>query len=127
MNKSKIVIMAANCYEMTDEVTQQKNAGMVVEYYFFGENGEASFEPKFAQYQEHVGVRRSKANCLPEFTNKLKNVPALYEGDFDMAIGSDGKPVLKLVDFEYLSDIAISIVASKSDADETKATNGVKK
>jgi len=41
---------------------------------------------------------------------KIKRAPALYDAEFSMSIGSDGKPVLKIIDLDYISDVQITPV-----------------
>ena len=38
---------------------------------------------------------------------KIKTAPALYNAKFEMNIGSDGKPVLKIQDLEFISEISM--------------------
>ena len=96
--------MASNCYNIPAENGSPANEGMTVEYYFYGENGEP-LESQFCMGAEHAGSRRSKVSLKPEFAGKLQYVPGIYNGEFEMKIGSDGKPVLNLVDFKFISGV----------------------
>lgn len=35
--------------------------------------------------------------------DKISHAPALYDAEFETKIGSDGKPVMRLVDLEFIS------------------------
>ena len=41
---------------------------------------------------------------------KIVSAPALYEAEFEMSVGSDGKPVLKIVDLDYVCDVSMTPV-----------------
>ena len=39
----------------------------------------------------------------------MSYVPGIYDGTFEMTVGSDGKPVLKLVDVDFVAPAVISL------------------
>ena len=41
---------------------------------------------------------------------KIVSAPAKYIGTFEMKIGSDGKPVLRLKDLDYICDVKLDVV-----------------
>jgi hypothetical protein len=49
----------------------------------------------------------------PEMENKISYIPGIYDGKFEMAVGSDGKPVLKLVDIDFVGKAVISCAEEK--------------
>jgi hypothetical protein len=62
-----------------------------------------------------VGQRPAKGNLDPELFGKIKKAPAIYEAEFDMRIGSDGKPVLRIMNLDYLEDVCLVPVSSAGD------------
>lgn len=116
MNRSKILVMYAGSYNIPARDGQDANSGLSIEYYFWGENGE-TLAPKFGA-DGISGTRRSKANLNIElFDRKVQFIPAIYEGDFEMKVGSDGKPILNLTDLDFISKVSIT------PAPEDKASN----
>lgn len=90
-NKAKIVILFANQYDMKDEAGN-KLSGCSVHYMFWGENGEvlaseAQFDPT-----QPVGVQRAKCSVDSVLRNKIVVAPGLYEGTFEMTVGSMVNP-----------------------------------
>ena len=59
------------------------------------------------------GTRPAKGSIDFQLMKKIKSAPALYNAKFEMSIGSDGKPVLKILDLDYVSDIFIGVVSEK--------------
>ncbi len=113
MNRAKILLMFAGPYEIAARDGQAATSGCSVEYYFWGENGE-TLETNYSAENQPAGTRRSKANLsLEEFKNIVR-VPALYDGDFEMKVGADGKPVMSLKHVEIDSSIDVSIKAVKT-------------
>lgn len=104
--KAKIVVLFANAYDMLDE-SKNKLTGCSVHYLFWGENGEKLFEQSEWDVSKPVGVQRAKCSLDSSIRQKIVIAPALYEGDFELAVGGDGKPVLKLRDVAYISNIDI--------------------
>ncbi len=105
-NKAKIVILFANQYDMKDEAGN-KLSGCSVHYMFWGEDGEvlaseAQFDPT-----QPVGVQRAKCSVDSVLRNKIVVAPGLYEGTFEMTVGSDGKPVNRLRDVAFISHLEI--------------------
>ena len=105
-SKAKIVILFANLYDMKDE-DGNKLAGCSVHYMFWGENGEvlaseAEFDPT-----KPVGIQRAKCSVDSVLRNKIVVAPGLYEGTFEMTVGSDGKPVNRLRDVAFISHLEI--------------------
>lgn len=105
--KAKILILFANNYDMLDERGSART-GCSIRYLFWGENGEKLMEESQWDVSKPVGVQCSKASIDATLRVKIPIAPALYEGDFLLATGGDGKPVLKLQDVAYVSNIRIT-------------------
>lgn len=101
---AKVLIMSAVPYDMVSESTGEKVSGCTVQYYFIGEQGEglASVEDFTGG---SIGYQRSKVSLPYEMRNELNVVPALYNGEFSMKVGSDGKPVLTMKDVELICPV----------------------
>lgn len=104
--KAKILILFANTYDMLDE-KQQQRTGYTVHYLFWGEDGEQFFTQSEWDPNKPVGIQRAKCSIDMSLRAKIPFAPAVYEGDFRMTVGSDGKPVLKLCDVAYVSHIDV--------------------
>lgn len=100
----KIVVLYAGQYAMVDEKTKQKNEGISVSY-LYGDNLNSNLNPNGS-----LGQRPAKASLSPVCWASLTNVPGLYNGIFQMSIGSDGKPTLRLIDVQYESRVALTPV-----------------
>lgn len=106
-SKAKILLMYANEYSLQDENGRQVS-GCTINYFFYGEHGEAMKPQEGANGA--IGYQRAKCSLPQEVRFSVIKAPALYEADFEMSIGSDGKPVMKVVGLQYLSDVSITAV-----------------
>lgn len=105
--KQKVIILFANQYEMTDEKTGERKNGTSIMYIFNTDlecmdNSDGS-----------KGMRSAKSSSDYMLMHKVRRAPAMYEAEFSMKIGSDGKPVLKIEDLEYVADVVVSVVDAK--------------
>lgn len=105
-SKAKILVLYAKTYDMLDEKQNQKK-GCSVHYLFWGESGEELLEQSEWDIQKGVGVQRAKCSVDYDIRVKCPIAPALYEGEFVMEVGSNGKPVSKLVDLAYICNVDI--------------------
>lgn len=105
-SKGIILVFFANAYDMTNEKGQPMS-GCTVHYLFWGEHGEALWSQAEFNPLKPVGVQRAKCSIDKELRESLVVAPALYEGEFVMTVGGDGKPVNKLVDIKYISHVDI--------------------
>lgn len=104
--KAKILILFANTYNMLNE-RQEQMKGCTVHYLFWGEYGEKVGHQSEWDVSKPVGIQRAKCSIDYDLRAKIPIAPALYEGEFEMTVGSDGKPVLRLKDVAYISNLKI--------------------
>lgn len=100
MQPIKILVTFVNKYEMKDEQGRDRR-GVSVQYMFFGENGE-QLQAREVDFEKANGWRTAKGSLPIELLGKFKAVPGIYDGNFEMNVGSDGKPTNKLIDVDFL-------------------------
>lgn len=103
----QIILLYAGQYQITDESTGEVKQGVTCNYYF---NTDLRAEDN---KNGSKGTRPAKGSIDFILMKKIKSAPALYNAKFEMNIGSDGKPVLKILDLDYVSDIFIGAVTDK--------------
>lgn len=103
-NKAKILVLFANAYDIKDD-DNKVIQGTSVHYLFWGEAGEQMKGRSEWDALKPVGVQRAKCSLSFDARKKIPIAPAVYEGSFEMSVGSDGKPVLKLTDVAYVCDV----------------------
>lgn len=106
--KQKIILLYANCWSMKDDNGNPMD-GVSCNYYF---NTELK---AIGNADGSVGQRPAKCSLPTELFFKIKKAPAIYEATFDMSIGADGKPVLKIVDLEYIEEVMLTPISQQSD------------
>lgn len=91
MFTARILITYAGQYMISDS----RQSGCSIEYFFAGDDNEMSalMSRRIKAGDDNIGMRRAKANLPYEALDDITWVPSVYEGNFDMKIGSDGKPV----------------------------------
>ena len=104
MLKANIVLLFANQYDVMDEQTGERSKGTSLSYYF-----STGFDP-IHNDDGSKGQRPAKSTSDYLLMGKVSSAPALYEATFEMSIGSNMKPVLKIVDLEYLDDVKLVAV-----------------
>lgn len=102
--KAKILVLFANAYSMTDD-NGRPMSGTTVHYLFWGESGERLLTQSVWDPSKPVGLQRAKCSIDYDARSKIPVAPAIYEGDFYMAVGGDGKPVMKLRDVAYICNV----------------------
>lgn len=107
MNTSRILVTFANQYDIKDEKTGNITRGCTLNYFFFGENGEMF--KTMAGLDGAIGYQRAKCSLDYDMRKKIKKAPAIYDAEFEMSIGSDGKPVMKVVDLKFFGDVYIEL------------------
>lgn len=101
LNNMNIVVMFANPYSLKDDSTGEIREGLSMEYYVYGQNGEA-LKPVVDAGSGALGIRRAKCSLGADMKDKLMYVPGIYDAQFEMNVGSDGKPVLKVVTIDFV-------------------------
>jgi hypothetical protein len=103
-SKTDILIFYANAIDTKGEDGSLIN-GCSVHFLFWGENGTALVGKSEPDVKKPIGMQRGKSWVSYELREKIRIAPAIYEGTFEMTVGSDGKPVLRLVDVAYKSNV----------------------
>jgi len=98
----RILLMYANEYDIKDE-SGRSVRGCTINYYFYGEDGSALQTQ--AQKVGSVGYQRAKCSLDYGARDHILRVPAIYDASFEMSVGSDGKPILKAIDLNYVQDV----------------------
>ena len=99
--QSEIILLYANQYDMTDEQTGERTRGTSLSYYF-----NTGLEP-IHNNDGSKGLRPAKSSSDWMLMSKIEKAPALYMATFEMSIGSNMKPVLKILDLEYMDDVKL--------------------
>lgn len=102
--KADIMIFYANAFDSKGEDGSPIN-GCTVHYMFWGEDGTALIGQSQPDITKPVGMQRGKSWVDYAIRNKIRIAPAIYEGTFVMDVDSKGKPILKLVDVAYKSNV----------------------
>lgn len=105
-SKSDIMVFFANAVDTTGE-DGSRIRGCSVGYLFWGENGEMLAPVSEPDVTVPVGIQRGKAWLDYSARDKIRIAPAIYEGTFTMAPDSNGKPVFKLIDVAYKSNVKL--------------------
>lgn len=97
--QSEIILLHASQYDVVDDQTGERSRGTSISYYF-----NTGLDP-IANPDGSKGLRPAK--CASDFglMSKVLAAPALYLATFEMSIGSNMKPVLKICDLTYVDDI----------------------
>lgn len=110
MNKFKIFLFYSGLVDIKASDGRDGIEGVSMEFLFYGEHGE-QVEPTVSA-DGISGTRRGKSFLSSDKVHKVSYVPGIYDGTFEMSIGSDGKPVLKLVDVDF---VAPAVITAKDD------------
>lgn len=113
----KFMLLYANRYSMKDEDGVLRE-GITASYIM-----DEQLNPQSNPDTGEKGFRPAKGAIPLECWNKVKEVPAYYNGSFRMKIGSDGKPVLTLQDLEFDSLITVAPVKDTAVTDTKKGSN----
>lgn len=105
--KKQIILLYAGQYQIVDEKTGEITQGVTCMYYF---NTDLQAEDN---KNGTKGTRPAKGNLAFDLMGKVVKAPALYDATFEMSIGSDMKPVLKIVDLDYIDVVKIVPVGGK--------------
>jgi len=99
--ETQIILLFASQYQIADEKTGEVNRGVSCNYYF---NVDLHAQDNT---NGSKGTRPAKGVLDYSLFSKIKSAPALYDAKFEMNVGSDGKPVLKIVDLDYKCDVSM--------------------
>lgn len=99
--KMRIILLFANAYQMAAE-DGRVIEGVTCNYYF-----NTSLEA-VNNANGSVGTRPAKGNMPYETFLKVKKAPAIYDADFEMSVDKDGKPVLKIIDVDYVDEVCFA-------------------
>lgn len=111
MDKMRILVMFAQELDIPASEGREALRGTSIEYFFFGNSGEL-VQPKLC-VDGTVGMRRGKSFLDPDCIRKVSYIPGIYDGTFEMQVGSNGKPTLKLTDLDFIGKASISLVSEK--------------
>ncbi len=101
MIQAEIILLYANQYLITDENTGERTSGTSINYYF-----STGFDP-IDNNDGSKGQRPAKSNSDYQIMKKISAAPALYKATFEMTIGSNMKPVLKILDLDYIDNVKV--------------------
>lgn len=104
--KQQIILLYAGQYQIVDEKTGEVNQGVTCNYYF---NTELTAEDN---KNGTKGTRPAKGTLDFYLMSKIVKAPALYDAEFEMSIGSDMKPVLKIRDLTFIDEVKIVPISS---------------
>lgn len=110
MDDVKILVTLVSPYSIQEG--KSVSSGITVNYFFWGENGETMRSMNDLSGGS-VGSNRAKVSLenTPQMRDKFSFVPGVYTGKMAMTVGSDGKPVLKLVDITgFLGKVEMKLV-----------------
>lgn len=97
----QIILLYAGQYRIVDERTGEINEGVTCNYYF---NTNLTAED---HENGTKGTRPAKGVMDYETMGKIKKAPALYNAEFELKIGADMKPVLRIKDLEFVDEVKI--------------------
>lgn len=101
--KCDILVFFANAIDTIGE-DGSKIRGCTIHYVFLNKMYAVQSEYDITK---PVGMQRGKSWVDYVMRDKVRLAPAIYEGTFEMAVGSDGKPSLKLTDVAYKSNVRL--------------------
>lgn len=110
MEKLKVLVMYATDYSIKDENTGRVNEGCTIQYYNLGENGELlkGMPNTNGRPEGPVGYQRAKCSADMSLRKKITMLPAIYDAEIAMTVGSDGKAVLKITDLDNYQSVDFS-------------------
>lgn len=116
--KQEIIVLFASPYRIVDEGTGQVNEGISVSYLL---------DPKFKPItgaNGQIGLKPAKASIDTLELPMLIKAPALYEGTFNLKVGSNNKPELALQKVKYLGEVFPEEKPANTEADSRNGNAG---
>ncbi len=104
MDKTNILVFFANNYDMLNE-KQEQMKGCSIHYLFWGEHGEMLQRQVEYNVNEPVGYQRAKDSVAVDLRVNVPVAPAIYEAEFYMTVGSNGKAVRKIKNLRYICNV----------------------
>lgn len=108
MDKFKILVMFSNILDIPAKDDREAFSAVMIDYYFYGENGEKVVPAFVADGQ--CGTRSGRSLLDFDRASKVSYVPGIYDGTFEFTIGKDGKVILKLKDIDFVAKVAITAI-----------------
>ena len=110
MEKLKVLVMYATDYSIKDEDSGRVNEGCTIQYYNLGNNGELlqQIGSVSGRPDGPVGYQRAKCSADISLRKKISLLPAIYDAEMSMTVGSDGKMVLKITDLDNYQPVDFS-------------------
>ncbi len=108
VSRARILILYAAPYDMLNE-KQEKLQGCTVKYLLWGEYGEGVATQGNWNPAKPVGFQPGKCSISYELREKIPFAPAIYDGEFVYANGSDGKLVGRLRDVAYVGHVDMKL------------------
>lgn len=94
--KIRVLVLSADKTDMTDN-SGKPVQGTSVRYLF---NSEMKV---MTNGLNSLGQKPAKDWGALNLFDKISHAPAVYDAEFETKIGSDGKPVMRLVDLDFVS------------------------
>lgn len=116
--KQEIIVLFASPYRIVDERTGEVNEGISVSYLL---------DPKFKPVEGangQIGLKPAKASIETLELPNLIKAPALYEGTFNLKVGSNNKPELALQKVRYIGEVFPEQKAVKTEPDSQDSNAG---
>lgn len=98
--KYKILLLYANSWQMKDDDGKLID-GVSCNYYF------NTSLAAVGNSDGSVGQRPAKCSLPMDLFFKIKTAPAIYEAEFEMRVGGDGKPVLTIADLDFVEEVMV--------------------
>lgn len=124
--KQKILITFGSPYDMITE-EGDRLTGCSLQYFFFGDGGKDFAVMRDNGGGEAIGHKVMKSSVPVEERANLIAVPGVYEGEFEMTVNGQMKPVLKLIHIEYVESISFTSAPVDAFGDVIKDTTELKK
>lgn len=101
--KQQICVLYANAWDLVDEKTGEKKEGTTINYIMNTDMG------CMDNSDGSKGLRSAKSSSPYETMLRIPMAPAMYDAEFSMKIGGDGKPVLTICDLTFIAPVELVI------------------
>ncbi len=124
-NAVKVLVMHVIDYSITDEATGRRNEGCSIQYYFFGNNGEALAIQNVGT-SGMMGYQRGKCSTDIAIRKKFSSLPAICDAEFTLTIDGNGKAVQKIIDVDNVVPVDFSRLVAPVPAKAATASAAAK-